>query len=366
MSTTPPTPSDGSRRRLLLAGSGVLVLAIAAVGTTVAIVSSGHKPPPTTTTTSAPPSTTTTSTTTTAAAACPLTGQAPAGGSVPQRPAIAVKVDNYPTARPQAGLDHTDIVFEEPVEGGITRLVAVFQCQSASRIEPVRSSRLIDPFILDQLSHPIFGYAGGINPSLAAIAAANVFNADFSMYPSAYQRNPARSAPHNLYTSTSALYGLDPSDTTPPAPIFSYSASPPASSAPTATTVHIPFSNYSDVYWTYSASTHSYLRSYSGGPTALTSAGRPISASNVVVIKAIETITPYVEDATGSHEVMLTLIGSGTAYVFRNGKAIPATWTRPSKNVPATLQAAGHTVALAPGRTWVELVPSTIPVTYGP
>ena len=70
---------------------------------------------------------------------CPLTGLAPSGGAVPQRPALAVKVDNYPDARPQSGIDQADIVFDEPVEGGITRFAAVFQCQSPSLIGPIPS-----------------------------------------------------------------------------------------------------------------------------------------------------------------------------------------------------------------------------------
>src|SRR5205807_7864396 len=67
---------------------------------------------------------------------CPLTGAPAPGGSIPQRPAFAVKMPNDPTGRPQTGLDKTDIVYEEPVEGGITRLIAIYQCADADRIEP--------------------------------------------------------------------------------------------------------------------------------------------------------------------------------------------------------------------------------------
>ena len=85
------------------------------------------KPKPTTTTSTAPPP------------ACPLTGEPAPGGSIPQRPALAVKIDNYPHARPQTGMDKADIIFEEPVEGGITRYVAVFQCQDSTLMD--RSAR---------------------------------------------------------------------------------------------------------------------------------------------------------------------------------------------------------------------------------
>src|SRR5580698_834968 len=110
---------------------------------------------PATTTTTAPPTD------------CPLTGAPAPPGGVPQRPALAVKVDNYPDARPQSGLDQADIVFDEPVEGGITRFAAVFQCQSPTLVGPIRSARAVDLQIMDQLSKPILVHVGGINPVLA-------------------------------------------------------------------------------------------------------------------------------------------------------------------------------------------------------
>ena len=77
---------------------------------------------------------------------------------------MAVKVENLPDARPQFGLDKADIVFEEPVEGGITRFIAVFQCHTAARIEPVRSARLVDAQILEPLGRILFAYSGAIQP----------------------------------------------------------------------------------------------------------------------------------------------------------------------------------------------------------
>ena len=84
---------------------------------------------------------------------------------------MAVKIDNYPDGRPQAGLDKADIVFEEPVEGGITRYAAVFQCQDVALIGPARSARNIDIGILGQLGNPLEAHVGGINPVLANIDA---------------------------------------------------------------------------------------------------------------------------------------------------------------------------------------------------
>src|SRR5919204_2816874 len=91
-----------------------------------------------------------------------LTGKLPAHGSAPDRPALAIKVENLPEARPQAGLDNADIVYEEPVEGGITRFIVVYQCHDAKRVGPVRSARFTDLDILPQYgTQTLFGYAGG-------------------------------------------------------------------------------------------------------------------------------------------------------------------------------------------------------------
>src|SRR5271167_4810797 len=88
-------------------------------------------------------------------ATCPLTGTPAPVGTVPARPALAVKIGNYTGDRPSTGLNQADIVFEEPVEGGITRLVAVFQCQAPAPVGDVRSAREPDVAILSQLSDPI-------------------------------------------------------------------------------------------------------------------------------------------------------------------------------------------------------------------
>ena len=142
-------------------------VAVVLIGTVVGVIAThgapAAAPAPTTTTTRAlpPPS-----------ANCPLTGAPAPGGAVPARPALAVKIGNYSGDRPSAGLNQADVVFEEPVEGAYTRLVAVFHCQSASLVGDMRSAREPDVAILSQLSHPLFFHAGGIDPVLNLLAEA--------------------------------------------------------------------------------------------------------------------------------------------------------------------------------------------------
>ncbi|HUC13437.1 MAG TPA: DUF3048 domain-containing protein, partial [Acidimicrobiales bacterium] len=317
-----------------------------------------------------PGSTTTSSTTTTTPRhvhhkpVCPLMDEPPPGGKVPQRPALAVKVENLPAARPQWGLDKADIVFEEPVEGGITRFIAVYQCQDAARIEPVRSGRFVDVQILQPLGKVLFAYSGAIQPVLDAIDSSGSLLEDVGADRAggAYSRDNTRLEPHNLATSTAALYsagatfGFPLSD--PPPPYFDYGRAPLGGSP--ASAVHLWFSNLDETTWTWGIRSRRWFRSYSDTGPAIQGDDVQISAANVVVLRVNEYPTPYIEDETGARENELTLTGSGQAYVFRAGFVLKGKWERPSLSHPATLvMPDGAKMNLSPGNTWEELLPST-------
>lgn len=293
---------------------------------------------------------------------CPLTGVTLTSGSVPNRPALAVKVENLPAARPQTGLNSADIIYEEPVEGGITRFIVVYQCSSAARIEPIRSARLTDPDILDQFGTPIFGYAGGVAKVEAKVHQRGLIDVNYEKASGAYHRDPSRSAPHNLYSSTQALYAAAHTHGSPPAPVFTYSPRPPAG-AVVARTVHLPFSGSSDVYWKWNGKKKAWLRSHGTVPHTL-SDGSQVQATNVVV-QVVRTVLTDITDANGMPSPEVIATGTGKAYVFRNGKVIVGTWSRPSlSDITVFRDATGTEIPLAPGNTWVELLPNTIPVTY--
>jgi hypothetical protein len=346
--------SSRNRTWLFALVSTVLVLGIAGVSLalTARTKSAGRADtPPGTSSTTTPAS----------SSACPLSGVPAAGGQVPRRPALAIKVDNYPSARPQSGLDKADIVFEEPVEGGITRLVAVFQCQSANLVGPIRSARAVDASILDQLSKPLFLHVGGITPVLSLIREADVFDETLLARGSVVQNPPNRYAPDDTYVSTAAGWGLRPNDTAPPASIFTYSSTAPSGTP--VTSLHIPYSQTSDVTWTWDANTGRWTLYYAGTPATVANGGQ-IAVPNVVVQTVRVTYGPWVEDAQGRLEVQSQLTGSGPLEVFRNGQEVTGTWQRSSLSQPTRLVASdGSMIALQPGETWVELVPSSIAVT---
>ena len=361
---------------------GRRVAAVLAASVTLALLGGcGHSKKPAIalpTTSSSSTTTTTARTTTTTAKArhvpvCPLTGLAPRDGHVPQRAALAVKVENLPEARPQWGLDAADIVFEEPVEGGITRFIAVYQCHVTPRIEPVRSGRLVDLAILEPFGHVLFAYSGAIQPVVDAIDSSTSLLEDVgaNKAPGAYQRDPTRIAPHNLMTSTAALWSAAAAlgyPSQPPAPIFKYGPLPAGGTAVGAVNVYYPL----DVTtWTWKAKSGRWVRYYSRTPSQAAAEGQvgtpaiqgdnvQISATDVVIMHVVEYPTPYVEDDTGALEQDLRLTGTGEAWVFRNGVELKGTWDRPTLAQPATFsEADGTKITLAPGNTWEELLPTS-------
>ncbi len=340
---------------IALAAAAVLVLG---AGIALAATSGGgNKKPPH----AAAPNIPGPTTTATPGPLCPLTGLAPAGGPVPQRPALAVKVDNYPDARPQSGIDQADIVFDEPVEGGITRFAAVFQCQSPTSVGPIRSARAVDLQILDQLSKPIFVHVGGINPVISMLQHGNLSDFDLRTHGSIIKHVPGRYAPYDTYISAASGWGLEPDDTTPPTPLFTYSSTTTAGVA--TGSVHIPFTATNNTLWTWSASSGRWLLSYSGRP-ATVSGGGQIATTNIVVQTVRVTYGPWLENSEGGLEVQSQMTGSGPVLVLRDGVALTGTWKRAALGDPTTLTASdGSTIALKPGQTWVEIVPSTVPVT---
>jgi hypothetical protein len=311
---------------------------------------------------------------------CPLTGVEAADGVDVDRPALAVKIDNAPPARPQAGLDAADIVYEEISEGGLTRFLTVFHCNEAGDVGPVRSARTVDPDILQEFGTALFGFSGANSQVLDKIANAD-FIADLKHGSSggAYARAADRKAPYNLMTSTEKLRSEDAASDVQGAPKTSLKfnadvldapspaatgaeASPAAPAAPAGNTVTFSYSNSNVVKYTYDGGSKTYLRSH--GDTAHNLAnGKQVSAVNVVVQK-VKIVPGTVRDASGSPTQDTTVVGTGEATVLRGGTAITGTWSRASLNDGTTFtDASGAAIEFAPGTTFIHLVPQERPIT---
>jgi Protein of unknown function (DUF3048) N-terminal domain/Protein of unknown function (DUF3048) C-terminal domain len=302
---------------------------------------------------------------------CPLTGTPAPGGKVARRPALAFKIDNYPTARPWSGIQNADIIFEEPVEGFITRLVAVFQCQESPFVGPIRSARQADQGIADLLSRPILIHVGSIDQVTNLLDASNLINIDLR-YPQygGITINPAdREAPYDTYATTSGGWSLEPHYTTPPKAVFQYSAAVPHGAPDSSLSIN--FSSTSDETWTYHKATHSYTLSYADTGQAMVQQANgqeaPISTSNIVVQIVHYTIGPWVENSEGGLEVMVDPVGDGQLEVLRDGIFIRGVWKRASLSSPLQLETtSGQTIKLKPGTTWVDVVPLGLPITPTP
>jgi len=363
-----PIPSAAHKRRRLGAAAGAVVVVIGAV-IGVIVATGGHsKSHAAADTSSGTSGTSGTAAPALASDRCPLTDTPAPGGKVPDRIPLAVKIGNEPgpdagglgAARPQSGLNEADIVYDTPAEGGIMRYVAIYQCQNASSIGPVRSERWVDWHILAEFPKSILAHVGGIQPELALLdAQPYVIDADAFKYPADYHQIATRVPPDATYTSTSALYGTFSSYKTPPKPIFTYTSALPSGAKPVAS-LAIDFSAGTDVVWRWDPTTGQFMHYYQDVPDIDTLTGKQVSTTNIIVQIVHYSYGPWPESPGATGDVMSVLTGSGKGYVLRDGEMIPVTWSRPDLRGTTTFTSpSGAKVGLAPGRTWVEIVLDT-------
>ena len=304
----------------------------------------------TTTTTTAPPSTTTT---VPPPPRAPLTGlEDPSGESI-KRPAVSVKVENTPDARPQGGLDQADVVYEEVVEGNITRLVAMFNSQVPDVIGPVRSVRAIDPDIVWPLGG-IFAFSGGAPINVEAAQAAPVTvvtenNQDVLIRNAPGQ--PPRGAPHNLYALGPPLFGVGGAPVPSPSLFQYYLPGAGVGQAAGVISMRVGFQAGYDPTWVWDAASWSWKR-FIGGEAHTAVSGNQIAPNNVVV-----QFTDYPGEGDG------ITVGEGDVWVFTDGQVRTGRWQRPDRAQPARyVDGNGVPILLRPGTTWVELLPNGSPV----
>ena len=290
----------------------------------------------------------------------PLTGLPldPVGA---RRPVLVVKIDNAPKARPQVGLNAADVVFEEGVEGGITRFAALFHSKSANPVGPVRSARSTDISIVSALNHPLFAYAGANDVFKEYVARAPLVDVGVDNYPDRYHRDAARPSPNNLFSATDRLFDLAPDGSRPPPALFAYRAPGEAATgagASPASRVQVFWraSKETVVLWEWDGTAQGWRRTQNG-EAHVDAAGRQVTPRNVVVQFVTYRDTGLV-DSSGTAVPEGEVIGEGDAWVLTGGVLIPARWSKPSaEEVTRYVDASGADVRLAPGPSWVELVP---------
>jgi hypothetical protein len=271
---------------------------------------------------------------------------------VETRPILVVKIDNVSGARPQTGLGAADIVIEEKVEAGLSRLAALFQSTGADPVGPVRSARTSDIHLLANLGAPLFAYSGanlGVGGSLAASPLVDV---GATRHSGLYYREPSRRAPHNLYTRTSRLWTAEPGGS-PPQAIFEFRMDGEglAAGARPSTGVDVTYGS-ARASFTWQPDSGVWLRSMDGRPHTIAGGGQ-VAPQNVVV-----RFVDYVPSPADARSPEAVVTGSGPLWVFTWGHVIEGRWEQPTVTSPTRwLDAEGEPIRLTPGRTWI-LLPS--------
>ncbi|MGW4992420.1 DUF3048 domain-containing protein [Streptomyces mirabilis] len=263
-------------------------------------------------------------------------------------PVLAVKIDNVSAARPQTGLDAADVVYAEQVEGGLSRLMAIFASKLPSTVGPVRSARESDLELLRQFDRPTLAFSGAQHKLLPVIAKAPVHAVSADEGSSAYYRSASKVAPHNLFLHPKQLMHSAPGAAALTTG-FHFGAAPAGGSAETSRTVRFPAASFT---FAWSASKHRWLVSMDGTPTVTTDGNRVAPAT--VVVQYVKVRNSKYHDVLGNNTPYTETVGSGTAKVLRDGKVYDVDWKRPTAGDGTDFTTAdGAPMNFAKGQVWV-------------
>lgn len=272
----------------------------------------------------------------------PMTGLPAADSSVDvDGPVLVVKVDNVPAALPQIGLEAADIVVEEPVEGGVTRLAVFFHSEVDGSTGPVRSIRASDIGIVKP-ADAVLVASGGAPPVLDLVEQAGIETRLDGSAPG-FSRDDARVSPHNLVVDLSVLQA-DLDEPGPPGPYFSF-GSPDVTGEP-ADAIELVFSpaqttrlSYADGAWTRDLAE----------PDGFT--------ADTVIALTIEQGTADYLDPSGAPVPINLTEGTGTGYMATDGEIVQVEWSKESADDPWTFSIGDEQVPVPAGRTYLALLP---------
>ncbi|WP_405754626.1 DUF3048 domain-containing protein [Streptomyces sp. NBC_01411] len=264
-----------------------------------------------------------------------LTGENGAAGRV-----LAVKVDNVPAARPQTGLNDADLVYAIEVEGGLSRLMAVYDSSHLPpTVGPVRSARETDLQLLAAYDKPALAFSGAQSKLLPVLKSSDIITRTGS---SAFFRDPHRPAPHNEYVHTKGL--TDGAGTAKDIGLRFASKTPGDGRAVTVTSASMPSARFT---FTWSAPRYR---------VAMDGSTSPWTADNVI-IQRVQVKESRFRSRTGYVPFSQT-VGSGSGVVLRDGRSYDVHWSRPAEDAGTTYTSDGRTLPLRPGRTWIVLEPA--------
>lgn len=287
----------------------------------------------------------------------PLTG---VEADVVNRPAVSVKIENTPQSRPQSGLEGADLVWESVVEFGVPRFVAVFHSTLPEEVGPIRSIRPVDARIVASLGG-LLAFSGGQEGivSLVRRAGVQMFSEDDG--DDGFYRVSRRPRPHNVYASLETfIEEADEEHSDPPPEQFAFANRLGGSTAERlgtpATRIDLVLSPLSKPSWTWDDDAEGWLRSESGRP-ALTADDDRLSSTNVVVLRVASFDSGF-DAQQGAPVPDMRLEGEGEGIVATGGRTVEVTWSKEGRGDPLILTGPdGEVATLAPGSTWIELLP---------
>jgi hypothetical protein len=273
----------------------------------------------------------------------PLTGL-PAKGEAPTHPVMVVKIDNTESSSPQLGLGDADLVTEELVEGGSTRLAVFYYQDTPKRVGPVRSMRATDIGIVKP-AKAVLVASGGAPPTVRRIREAKIQT--FGEGSTGFRRDSSRRAPYNLFMDLAALAKKTKAKDTVDSylPFGSEEGLPQGQKASGLSAV---FSGGHTTNWVFRGGKYVNQNSFA-------KSGDEFRPDNVLVLRVKVGDAGY-RDPAGNPVPETKFTGTGAALLFHGGRMVRGTW---QKTIDSTIQLstkAGE-LKVPAGHTWIELVP---------
>ena len=274
---------------------------------------------------------------------------------------IAVMIDNHSGAWPQAGLDKAYMVYEIIVEGGETRLMALFKGQDLDNIGPIRSSRhyFLDYALENDAIYVHYGWSPQAKSDISRLSVNNINGIYYGN--SNFRRVSTKKAPHNVMTSTDKILSIAKNSkyrtTSDEESVLKYSADEiKLNDGIDAETVKITHSYLHSVKYEYDSKTKRYTRYARGKLQKDYTSGDSLTTKNII-IECVK--NSPLNDGSGKDRQTISNIGTFDGYYITNGKAIKIKCTkksRDSKTVYKDLE--GKVIKVNDGNTWINLCPS--------
>jgi hypothetical protein len=257
-------------------------------------------------------------------------------------------MDNTPSSQPQVGLSKADMVVEELVEGGLTRLAAFYYSDIPTNVGPIRSMRASD---IDVVS-PV--HASMVTSGAAAKTIARINGAHIPFYGEGAKgmyRSTERLAPYNLFVHMNEVATTTKTKAKTPPDYLQWGAESDMPKGIKATTINAQFSGGHTTEWKYTNGSYHNLNS--NAP-----AGDQYPATNVLVLRVREGDAGYLDPA-GNHVPETLLTGKGNALLFHDGRMVAGFWHKGkmAKSRITLTTKKGKKLTVPAGHTWIELVP---------